>query len=152
MKLRDVAQNLVDKKGWRFDPLPEKFCFRGSPRFDRCGVALVKFLSPGCKQHQAKKDERQRYQIQLKLDFDGLSYSGSERVRWLNHGERANAVLYFHLYSNLRPDQSSGAGPGSQPLETKSRVLKSPEFARQQTALSFLIRLTIRNVLAYQSA
>lgn len=50
------------------------------------------------------KEERSSYQIQLKLDFDGLSYAGSERVKWVNHGDRATAVLYFHLYSNLRAE------------------------------------------------
>src|SRR5688500_18614723 len=47
---------------------------------------------------------RQRYQIQLKIDFDALSYTGSERVRWVNRGNDSTGVLYFHLYSNLRPD------------------------------------------------
>ena len=50
---------------------------------------------------------RQRYNIQLKIDFDALSYAGSERVRWVNRSDRANSVLYFHLYSNLRTNQSS---------------------------------------------
>lgn len=58
-----------------------------------------------------QKAEGARYQIQLKLDFDALSYAGSERVRWVNHGERATAVLYFHLYSNLRPDQPTQSTP-----------------------------------------
>jgi hypothetical protein len=51
-----------------------------------------------------------RYQIQLQLDFDALSYSGSERVLWVNRGEHPNATLYFHLYSNLRQDQTSTSG------------------------------------------
>lgn len=50
------------------------------------------------------REERSRYQIQLKLDFDGLSYAGSERVKWVNNGDRATPVLYFHLYSNLRTE------------------------------------------------
>lgn len=49
---------------------------------------------------------RHRYQIQLKIDFDALSYTGSERVRWVNRGNDATSVLYFHLYSNLRTDGS----------------------------------------------
>jgi hypothetical protein len=49
--------------------------------------------------------ERPRYQIQLRLDFDALSYSGSERVRWTNLGDHPTSVLFFHLYSNLRVDQ-----------------------------------------------
>jgi len=60
---------------------------------------------------------RQRYDIQLKIDFDALSYVGSERVRWVNRGDHATAVLYFHLYSNLRPESSNPAGPGSQRTE-----------------------------------
>jgi hypothetical protein len=64
--------------------------------------------------------KRHRYQIQLKLDFDALSYSGSERVLWVNHGEHATAVLYFHLYSNLRPDPAVtalSAGPQAAEIE-----------------------------------
>lgn len=48
---------------------------------------------------------RHGYKIDLKIDFDKLSYTGSERVRWVNRGEKASSVLYFHLYPNLRPDQ-----------------------------------------------
>jgi hypothetical protein len=63
---------------------------------------------------------RQRYDIQLKIDFDALSYAGSERVRWINRGDHAVAVLYFHLYSNLRPDQAStSAGSSSRRTETE---------------------------------
>jgi hypothetical protein len=71
-------------------------------------VAALLSLSAVARAQTAKapKAERTRYQIQLKLDFDGLSYSGSERVRWVNHGDRPTAVLYFHLYANLRTDQS----------------------------------------------
>lgn len=42
------------------------------------------------------------YQIQLKLDFDTRSYSGSESVRWVNRDDHSASVVYFHLYSNLR--------------------------------------------------
>ena len=49
---------------------------------------------------------RSRYDIQLKIDFDGLSYSGTEKVTWVNRSEQPASVLYFHLYSNLRPEQS----------------------------------------------
>jgi hypothetical protein len=45
----------------------------------------------------ASESVSQRYQIQLKIDFDALSYAGSEQVRWINHGDHATAVLYFHL-------------------------------------------------------
>ena len=46
--------------------------------------------------------ERAQYQIQVALDFDNRTYSGTERVRWVNQGDHSVSVLYFHLYSNLR--------------------------------------------------
>lgn len=49
---------------------------------------------------------RSRYDIQLKIDFDGLSYSGTEKITWVNRGDQPVSVLYFHLYSNLRPEHS----------------------------------------------
>jgi hypothetical protein len=61
---------------------------------------------------EGNSSTRSRYRIQLKIDFEALSYSGSERVRWTNLGEHPTSVLYFHLYSNLRVDQpSAGALP-----------------------------------------
>lgn len=62
---------------------------------------------------------RPRYEIHLNLDFDGLSYTGSEQVTWVNHGEHPTAVLYFHLYSNLRAEQVAGGAPGGSRLETE---------------------------------
>jgi hypothetical protein len=54
--------------------------------------------------------ERHRYNIDLKLDFEALSFTGTERVRWINHGEKPAPVIYFHLYPNLRVgDQQSPA-------------------------------------------
>jgi hypothetical protein len=58
---------------------------------------------------QSKAVERAKYQINLKLDFDLRSYAGSERVRWINHGDRSTAALYFHLYSNVRVGQPTPA-------------------------------------------
>jgi hypothetical protein len=45
---------------------------------------------------------RHEYKIDLKIDFDKFSYTGVERVRWVNRGEKPSNVLYFHLYPNLR--------------------------------------------------
>lgn len=45
---------------------------------------------------------RHAYKIDFKIDFDKLSYTGSERVRWVNRGEKPATILYFHLYPNLR--------------------------------------------------
>jgi hypothetical protein len=53
------------------------------------------------------QQKRHQYQIQLKIDFDALSYVGSEKVVWINHSDHPASVLYFHLYSNLRIEQTS---------------------------------------------
>ena len=45
---------------------------------------------------------RHFYKIDLKIDFEKRTYTGVERVRWINRGEKATPVIYFHLYSNLR--------------------------------------------------
>ena len=83
-------------------------------------VAANAQQAPAPKQAAASEAARQRYEIQLKIDFDALSYAGSERVRWVNRGEHAVSALYFHLYSNLRADQaSSSASSGLQRTETQ---------------------------------
>src|SRR6185295_5502624 len=77
-----------------------------------CVLLLLPFgFAARAQSPQATEIKRHHYPINLKLDFDALSYSGSERVLWVNQGEHATAVLYFHLYSNLRPDPAVGAGP-----------------------------------------
>jgi hypothetical protein len=52
------------------------------------------------------------YKIDLKIDFDRLTYTGTERVRWINRGEKPTSIIYFHLYPNLRT--------GDQPVPTNS--------------------------------
>lgn len=54
-----------------------------------------------------KISERYKYKIDLKIDFDALSYTGFEHVRWINLGDKSASVLYFHLYSNLRTNEQA---------------------------------------------
>ncbi|MEO8435372.1 MAG: M1 family aminopeptidase [Pyrinomonadaceae bacterium] len=56
-------------------------------------------------------EKRLKYQINLKLDFEARTYSGNELVHWINRGDHATSVLYFHLYSNLRSDLSKPPAP-----------------------------------------
>ncbi|HEX2272203.1 MAG TPA: M1 family aminopeptidase [Pyrinomonadaceae bacterium] len=75
---------------------------------------------------------RHSYKIDFKIDLDKLSYSGSERVRWVNRGEKSASVLYFHLYPNLRADQAlSGADvdePRLEIVEVRSASDDTPLF------------------------
>ena len=48
--------------------------------------------------------DRPRYQINLTLDVEHGSYTGSELVRWTNRGDRGTSVVFFHLYSNVRAE------------------------------------------------
>ena len=53
-------------------------------------------------QTPAEIAERYKYKIDLKLDLETRTYSGLERVRWINRGDKSTSVLYFHLYPNVR--------------------------------------------------
>lgn len=112
-------------------------------------VALVSFAAASAQQPTQSSGEttstevaRQRYQIQLKIDFDQRSYTGSERVRWVNRGDHATAVLYFHLYSNLRPDQTAiSAGVGSPSTESEEPRIEITDvrFAADGAPLTYSI-------------
>jgi hypothetical protein len=53
--------------------------------------------------HQPPPPEKRiRYGIAVSLDFASRKYSGTERVRWVNRGDRSIGSLIFHLYSNAR--------------------------------------------------
>jgi hypothetical protein len=90
--------------------------------------ATIAFANQRSTPPTSNEAARHRYQIQLKIDFDALSYSGSERVRWVNHSDHAIAVLYFHLYSNLRVDQALiSNGPSSQSADVEEPRIEITE-------------------------
>ncbi|HWN09017.1 MAG TPA: M1 family metallopeptidase [Pyrinomonadaceae bacterium] len=86
--------------------------------------------------------ERNRYEINLKLDFDARSYTGQERVRWVNRSDQSISLLYFHLYSNLRVD-APGVAPnakGDSPdTEEPNLQITEVRSATSNTPLPFLI-------------
>ena len=91
-------------------------------------LPLVSAVQAESKQaKQAGEHTRNRYQIQLKIDFDAHSYAGSERVLWVNRSAHASAVLYFHLYSNLRLDQQASIALGSQSAEAEEPRIEITE-------------------------
>src|SRR6185369_1157427 len=85
-----------------------------------CLLVTVCFAAVSAQQLNAQTPnsppaERHAYKIELKIDFDKLTYTGSENVRWINRGEKATSLIYFHLYPNLRtgeqPAPASAAAP-----------------------------------------
>src|SRR6185369_3972329 len=44
-----------------------------------------------------------------------LTYTGTERVRWINRGEKPTSVIYFHLYPNLRTGDPATTADSDEP-------------------------------------
>src|SRR5690242_2721071 len=83
-----------------------------APLREKSYLLLIVFIccSPQGLIAQQQPAEKHSYKIDLKIDFDRLTYTGTERVRWINRGEKPTSIVYFHLYPNLRT--------GDQPLPT----------------------------------
>jgi hypothetical protein len=64
-------------------------------------------------------EKRIRYQIHLTLDFENRTYTGTERVRWVNRGDHTTSTLFFHLYPNVRM-------PGYTPPADKTQPSDEP--------------------------
>lgn len=69
-----------------------------------------------------KPERRHSYKIDLKIDFDGLTYTGVERVRWFNRGEKPSSFVYFHLYPNLRTGDQSFSSNSEQADSDEPRL------------------------------
>lgn len=109
------------------------------------GVAVLA-AATSAQPRAARVNERHRYQIDLKIDFDALSYTGSERVRFINRGDHSTNTLYFHLYSNLRVEGQAGSTADEPRIEVlKLRLLPSDtplpfNLEDQGTTLRVLLR------------
>ena len=102
------------------------------------GHVVVGTAMPNGPPQAPKPPLRQRYQIELKLDFDARSYTGSERVRWVNRSGQSSSVLFFHLYSNLRPDQLPGLNANAQSFEAEEPRIHITEVrSANNTPLTF---------------
>lgn len=79
---------------------------RPSPRVLCLLIGSAIFLSTSVAHPQTRQplplEKRIRYRIHLALDFENRSYTGTERVRWVNRGDHPTSTLYFHLYPNVR--------------------------------------------------
>jgi hypothetical protein len=79
----------------------------------RVNTKLVLFVFVLIAVHNVNAQTRHAYKIDLKIDFDKRSYTGIERVRWINRGEKPSSVVYFHLYPNLRTSDQPAANNSS---------------------------------------
>lgn len=100
-----------------------------------------------------------RYDINLQIDFDGRTYTGSERIRWVNHTERSVAVLYFHLYPNLRSEPVAHTSPDTSDSDQPRLDITSVTGANSETPLSYsledlgaTLRVNLREPVASGSA
>ena len=78
----------------------------------RCGrsiliLLLSSIISPVIAHRQdpqsVPREKRLRYDITLAINFDERTYAGTERVHWVNRGDHATSMIFFHLYPNMRP-------------------------------------------------
>lgn len=49
------------------------------------------------------RDKQLRYDLALEINFDERTYTGTEKVHWVNRGDHATSIIFFHLYPNMRP-------------------------------------------------
>ena len=103
-------------------------------------LMIAASASDGVAQADSKPAERNKYWIDLDVNFDALSYTGFERVRWVNRGEKPTTVLYFHLYSNLRTADSElgSANTSSEADEPRLDILEV-RAAQGDTPLYFFL-------------
>jgi hypothetical protein len=115
------------------------------------------------KQATAEKAARFLYKIDLEIDFDRLTYTGVQRLRWVNHNDKPASVLYFHLYPNLRVVDSSpqpAAVSTTSPQNDEPRLdIVSVRSLASDTSLSFgledqstILRVNLREQVPPQAS
>lgn len=103
------------------------------------GMALLVMATPVAATSQPSSNPRPQYHVNLNLDFDGLSYTGYQRVRWINGGEKSTYTLYFRLYSNLRSDyQQPSVATGNEVYEPRLEIT-DVRSVKDDVKLAFLV-------------
>ena len=101
-----------------------------------------------------KPAQKHSYKIDLKIDFDRLTYTGVERVRWVNRGEKASAIVYFHLYPNLRAVEPTSGNAAQDVDEPRLDILEVRSGSDDTQLFSFLddqgttLRVNLREQVA----
>jgi hypothetical protein len=96
---------------------------------------------PVAAQHQTRQplplDKRIRYRIHLAIDFENRSYTGTERVRWVNRGDHPTSTLYFHLYPNVRMPGYAAPTGKTQPADEPRLEISSVRLVTTDAPLQF---------------
>ena len=82
------------------------------------GVLCCSLAVAWAKDHQdgnSQDEARHKYRIDINVDFDRLSYTGDERVTWVNSSDKSVSTIYFHLYPNTRTNDQSAAAELDEP-------------------------------------
>ncbi len=111
-------------RGYLLPRLRRSFIFTSTVLIAAAVLSFHTSLQAQTRQSQSQ-EPRTRYQIYLSLDFENRTYTGTERVRWINRGDRPTSALFFHLYPNVRipgytaPTEKSESG---QPISDEPRL------------------------------
>ena len=93
-----------------------------------CGSAVAQVV-------KVEPSQRHRYKIDIRIDFDRLSYTGTQTVRWVNQGEKPSSAIYFHLYPNLRGGDQSPSSPANVEADEPRLDIVEVRAARDNSAL-----------------
>lgn len=114
--------------------------------------------TPAPAKQVTREEVRTLYRINLQLDFDARTYTGTERVRWVNRDDRPASVLYFHLYANLRNPTPRNA-PQSSTADEPRLEISDVRSAATGTSLQFslddqetILRVNLREAVAGNSS
>jgi hypothetical protein len=66
-------------------------------------IVTLLLIAPTAHAQSGDAKKRLRYDIKIAINFDERTYTGSEQVHWVNHGDHATSTIFFHLYPNMRP-------------------------------------------------
>lgn len=114
------------REAGRFSPCSQRLCVlcvKTSFVLTLIGLFALAATAQTQTRQPLPPEKRIRYQINLALDYEDRSYTGTERVRWINRGEHPTSTLYFHLYPNVRVP---GYVPPTEKTSTGQTVADEP--------------------------
>ncbi|MBA2340604.1 MAG: hypothetical protein H0V88_09425, partial [Pyrinomonadaceae bacterium] len=95
-----------------------------------CGAAAIDKERASVRTEKFETHAPARYQVNLNLDFDGRTFTGTQNVRWINRSDRPTSTIYFHLYANLRAEgteQQQQRGASLQTADAEEQMKSESE-------------------------